>query len=236
MVVWVFAGGGDSERKALVPFLEDHFDTFSFERKSPARIKPGPKPGKQRARHAPGKTGRGLAKLIEHELPIALRNGRPDMILVIDDLDCNNPFEREKIFIDAIDKVAGDKNIEKQVGFAAPEIESWLIADWGNTFEKDLDFRNRHKDMRWWLSTTKELPFGNPETFSQLDPAKEACKEKLSELIIEASQRMVNTIPFSKGIHTPRMLMNIDPSTVCKKCPQFQRFFKSLESFSNKSK
>ena len=149
---------------------------------------------------------------------------------MIDDLDCNDSISREKLFINAIDSVSGAENVAKQVGFAAPEIESWLIADWGNTFANDIDFRRRHEDMRWWLSN-KDIPFDNPESFSHLDPAKDTCEEKLSELIIEASQRDEGTVRFSKGIHTPRMLMNFDPSTVNGKCPHFRIFYSQLTRF-----
>lgn len=47
MVVWLFAGGGESEIDGLVPFLRKHFPHCHFERITPARIKRGPKPGKK---------------------------------------------------------------------------------------------------------------------------------------------------------------------------------------------
>ena len=49
VVVWVFAGGGESEVRGLIPFLEQNFSNCKFERKTPARQKPGPKPGKGNA-------------------------------------------------------------------------------------------------------------------------------------------------------------------------------------------
>lgn len=233
MVVWVFAGGGVSEMKALVPFLSEHFSWCAFERKTPFRQKPGPKPGKPKTRASLGRTGYSLADQIKSELVIALKSGASDLILVMDDLDCNDSRTREKLFFDAVDSVPGTADIKKQVGFAAPEIESWLIADWDNTFGNDIDFRSRHENMRWWLSRSG-VPFNDPESFSRLDPAKNTCEEKLSELIIEASQRDESKTRFSKGVHTPRLLMNIDPDTICRKCPHFKAFYLNLKKFCNK--
>ena len=171
-----------------------------------------------------------MAEQIKSELVIARKSSASDLVLVIDDLHCNDARAREKLFLDAVDKVPGNSGIKKQVGFAAPEIESWLIADWDNTFGNDIDFRSRHKNMQWWLSRNG-VSFNGPESFSRFDPAKDTCEEKLSELIIEASQRDGSKIRFSKGIHTPRLLMNINPDTVCGKCPHFRVFFLNLKQF-----
>jgi len=235
MVIWVFAGGGVSEMKALVPFLNKHFKECAFERKTPYRKKPGPKPGKPQTRSSLGRTGNSLAEQIKSELAIALISGSSDLILVMDDLDCHDPKTREKLFNNAIDSIPGTAGIAKQVGFAAPEIESWLIADWGNTFANDIDFRGRHADMRWWLST-KEVPFDNPESFSELNPATNTCVEKLSGLIIDATERNEGQERFAKGVHTPRLLMKIDPNTVCEKCPHFRDFYFQLIDFCNDQK
>ena len=59
-----------------------------------------------------------------------MKSGFTEFILVMDDLDCNDATKREKLFLDAIDSIPGTEDVVKQVGFAAPEIESWLIADW----------------------------------------------------------------------------------------------------------
>ena len=232
MVAWVFAGGGVSEMKALIPFLNNHFSGFTFERKTPYRKKPGPKPGKLETRSSLGRTGKSLAEQIKFELALALKSGFSELILVMDDLDCNDATTREKLFLDAIDSIPGTENVVKQVGFAAPEIESWLIADWDNTFANDIDFRGRHEKLRWWLST-KSVPFNNPESFSKLDTERNTCEEKLSELIVEASQRDEGKERFSKGTHTPRMLMNVNPDIVCGKCPHFRGFYLRLMAFCN---
>ncbi len=221
-----------SEMKALIPFLNKHISGCRFERKTPYRKKPGPRPGKTELSSSLGRTGKSLVEQIKFELSIALKSGSSDLILVIDDLDCNDAKAREKLFLDAIDNIPGTADIMRQVGFAAPEIESWLIADWDHTFANDIDFRNRHENMRWWLSK-KNVPFKNPESFSKLDSKRSTCEEKLSFLIKEASQRDEGKKRFSKRTHTPRMLMNINPDIVCEKCPLFKNFYFKLIEFCN---
>ncbi|MEY3327740.1 MAG: hypothetical protein RLZZ115_621, partial [Cyanobacteriota bacterium] len=99
MVVWVFAGGGESEvglRKkdgagggktgGLITFLENTFPGCTFERKTPIRQKPSPKPNKSTSY---GRTGQSLIEQIQEQLPIALKEKRNqcDLIFVFDDLD-----------------------------------------------------------------------------------------------------------------------------------------------------
>lgn len=229
MVVWVFAGGGESEVRGLIPFLEKQFDC-TFERKTPIRQKPGPKPLKTRNAQAYGKTGKSLAEQIEKELRIALKQGQCDLILVVDDLDCHDAQKQEERFLRAIDSVPGAAEIKKIVAFAAPELEAWLIADWDNTIAKDVDFRRDHLAMRWWLSHEKNVPFDAPESFSLYDPSKKACQEKLSDAIIESAWEK-GSEAFSKAIHTPRLLQKINPKTVSQKCPLFRALHTFLSDF-----
>ena len=195
VVIWVFSGGGEAEvgirnkdkkdEGGIIKFLQKNFPTCTFVRKTPARIKPGPKPGKI----GYGRTGNSLIDQISKELPIALKNepNKCDLILVFDDLDCRNPILQREKFLAAISKIPETDEIEKFVGFAAPEIESWIIADWDNTIAKHPDFRNRHERMRWWLSTQRNIPFDNPESFSEYDLTRDCCQEKLSEALVESS-------------------------------------------------
>lgn len=39
MVIWVFAGGGESEVRGLIPFLRKHFPGCTFERKTQPKIR-----------------------------------------------------------------------------------------------------------------------------------------------------------------------------------------------------
>ena len=147
MVIWVFAGGGESEVRGLIPFLRKHFPGCTFERKTPVRQKPGSKPNREMSY---GKTGQSLIAQIKEQLPIALQAGtnQCDLILVFDDLDCRDPETQKVKFLEAISQISMCEHIPKFVGFAAPELEAWLIADWDNSIAKHSDFRDRHEGMR----------------------------------------------------------------------------------------
>jgi hypothetical protein len=236
VVVWVFAGGGVAEVIGLIPFLEKNFPGYRFERKTPARQKPGPKPGKIVGY---GKTGKSLIEQISKELPRALKNepNRCNLILVFDDLDCRNSIQQKKSIKNSIEeiisKIPASENIKHFIGFAAPEIESWIIADWSNTIGKHPDFRSRHEKMRWWLSTKRNIPFDHPESFSEYDPARDCCQEKLSEALIDSSileEFDSSTTRFSKGYHTPLLLLEIRPDEVQRKCPLFREMYNYLMS------
>jgi len=233
VVVWVFAGGGEAEVRGLIPFLEKIFPGCRFERKTPVGKKPGPKPNKAASY---GKTGKSLIEQIKKELPIALRNepNRCDLILVFDDLDCRDPvIQREKILQELL-KIPGCAEIDQFVGFAAPELEAWIIADWDNSLAKNSDFRGRHQRMRWWLSTQKHIPFDNPESFSEYDQQRDCCQEKLSDALIESSvqdEADRNQPRFSKGLHTPLLLREINPNEVQRKCLLFREMYNYLNDF-----
>ncbi len=233
MVVWVFAGGGESEVRGLIPFLEKNFPGCSFERKTPVRQKPGPKPNKAASY---GRTGQSLIEQIKEELPIALKGevNKCNLILVFDDLDCRDSVTQKQKILQEISKIPECADIEKFVGFAAPELEAWIIADWNNSIAKHLDFKGRHERMRWWLSTQSNIPFDNPESFSEYDAERDCCREKLSDALIDSSvqhQGDRNKPRFSKSLHTPLLLLTINPHIVQQKCPLFSEFYNHLNKF-----
>ena len=197
VVVWVFSGGGESEVRGLIPFLENSYRDHRFQRKSPIRRKPGPRPSTEPGY---GRTGKSLAEQIGRLLVESLR-GREncDLILVIDDLDCHDADNRRDLFGRAIARVAGGAYIPNFVGFASPEIEAWIIADWDSTIARDLDFRACHQQMRHWLSAQKSVPFDSPETFSHFDPDKDSCRYKLSDAIVESSRHCIARAEYSKA-------------------------------------
>ena len=229
MVAWVFAGGGESEIRGLVPFLSKQFKGCSFERKTPMVIKPGPKPTAKLKGTGLGKTGKDLSIQVTKQLTDALKFGTCDLILVLDDLDCCCLEERRELFLKSIEKVAGAEKMPQVIAFAAPEVESWLIADWNNTIAKDVDLRRDEGSMKYFLSHVKKVPFNKPESFGDFDADKKSCKQKLSSLLIEASLKHEN-VRYSKGIHTPRLLQKIEPGTVAKKCPIFRQFMDEIGS------
>lgn len=226
MVVWVFAGGGESEVRGLIPFLQRNYAQHQFERKSPVRLKPGPKPTVQPGY---GLTGKGLVAQLARILRAALAaDDRCELILVIDDLDCHQPADRRAKLHEAIDRVAEARNIERVIGFAAPEVEVWLIADWEQTVAQDADFRGCHTAMRRWMSTAKQVRFSTPEIFSEYDPNKDACAEKLSDILIKATQDHCTRSTYSKAIHTPRLLERLSAQVVSAKCPLFRSIHNRL--------
>jgi hypothetical protein len=234
VVVWVYSGGGDAEVRGLFPFLDKTFPGCRFERKTPVSQKPGPKPNKASGQ---GRTGKSLIEQIKEELPLALKAepNKCDLILVFDDLDCRDSETQKSKILSEISRIRECADIEKFVGFAAPEIEAWIIADWNNSIAKHSDFRGtRHERMRWWLSTQRKVSFENPEAFSEYDSHRDCCREKLSKALVDSSvQDEVDRdqARFSKGYHTPLLLREIDPNEVQKKCPLFRELYNYLNNF-----
>ena len=73
MIVWVFAGGGQSEISGLLPYLRREFPNCDFQRVTPVSNKEGIKPNKLGAkpktdRASQGLTGKSLLKEIEERL------------------------------------------------------------------------------------------------------------------------------------------------------------------------
>ncbi len=197
-----------------------------YERKSPIRRKPGPRPPKEPGY---GRTGKSLGQQIEKLLFESLNSDEScDLILIIDDLDCHDPNVRRELFDSSIGKVDKAKDIEHFVGFASPEIESWIIADWDHSIATDPDFRSCHSQMRHWLSTQKAVPFSQPETFSRLDEEKNSCLDKLSDAVVQSSEKCGARARYSKGTHTPRFLKQISPEVVSGKCPLFRELHNHL--------
>ena len=236
VVVWVFSGGGEAEVRGFLPFLEKTFPGCRFERKTPVRQKPGPKANKAGSY---GRKGQSLIEQIKQELPLALKAeaNKCDLILVFDDLDCRDSQTQKSKILAELSKIPECAALNKFVGFAAPEIEAWIIADWNNSIAKNSDFRGRQERMRWWLSAEKNVPFDSPESFSEYDREKDCCREKLSEALIESSvyQAERHNTRFSKGLHTPLLLREIDPNEVQKKCPLFRELYNYLKNFCRSS-
>jgi hypothetical protein len=226
VVVWVFAGGGESEVRGLIPFLEENYGEHTFQRKSPIRRKPSPRPS---AEPGYGRTGKSLADQIGKLLSESLK-GQEDcnLVLVIDDLDCHDPNARQQLFSAAVGQVGEASEISYFVGFASPEIEAWIVADWGNTVAKDPDFRGCHQEMQHWLSTQRSVHFDDPETFSHYDPDRKACHDKLSEAIVDSSIECCERVRYSKATHTARFLRQLSTDVVSQKCPQFRKLHARL--------
>ena len=255
MIVWVFAGGGQSEISGLLPYLRREFPNCDFQRVTPVSNKEGIKPNKLGAkpktdRASQGLTGKSLLKEIEERLNHKFRLNDPmcDLILIFDDLDyppqgTNDPNEfcqqKSQEFADLLNQVwKNNPNIPPVnhiIGFAKPELESWVIADWDQTLARDPEFRDKCKAMQHWLVTDRQLSFSNPENFG-LDPTfPQSYHQKLSNAIIQASEQKEG-MRYSKQLHTARFIKQLDSAIAQQKCPEFRKFFSSLTQLTQKAK
>lgn len=241
MVIWLFAGGGEAELgeregeiRGIVNFFEKHFPDFSFKRITPVRNKRPPhRVNPNAAINALGKTGIDFAKQIKAKLEDKIKCGdyQCDAILILDDLDCCCYEEKKRLFDNTINQAGNEefKEIKRIIGFAAPELESWVIADWSNTVANHIDFRQNQRAMQDWLKENA-VSFDAPEVFSFYDECKNSCHDKLSELLIESS-RQTNQTTYSKAKHTPFLLYeSLKPDVVARKCPVFREFFTQIQN------
>jgi hypothetical protein len=85
--------------------------------------------------------------------------------------------------------------------------------------------------MRHWLSTQKKVPFGQPESFGQYDRNKNSCKEKLSNLLIEASSQEIEDQgkEYKKSEDSPELLLRIEKEILIQKCPIFRDFYHFMQ-------
>ncbi|MEH1833078.1 MAG: hypothetical protein V7L29_13600 [Nostoc sp.] len=153
---------------------------------------------------------------------------------MFDDLDCRTPELQEKKILDVISTIPECADINKLVVFAAPELEAWIIADWSNSIARHPDFRGRHERMRYWLSQEKNIPFNEPESFSEYDEDRDCCQEKLSEALVDSSvlaEFDSLSTRYSKGLHTPALLQDIRPDEVQRRCPLFRKLYNYLNHF-----
>ena len=118
MVIWLLAGGGESELgsreadiKGIIYFFEKHFPNFIFQRITPVRNKRPPPNVKLNPINALGKTGVAFAEQIKSKLEDTIKHRNPlcDVILIIDDLDCCSQIDRKILFDNAINQAANEK-------------------------------------------------------------------------------------------------------------------------------
>jgi Domain of unknown function (DUF4276) len=232
MVVWLFAGGGYSELYGLIPFLKNNYPNHQFQRKTPARPNLKKKDIQKNRFYASqvalGQTGKQFSDILKNQLEKALMSSdQCDLIFVLDDLDCKDATEMEYHFKDAIVEVPGAGIIDQLIGFASPEMEAWLIADWDNSFASHTDFNTHEAALNHNLSTTGNVDFSDPEAFSCYDAVKNSCREKLSTVIYN-SCKTVGAPDFSKRDHTPEMLKKLLAEKVSQTCPLFRAVHRRL--------
>jgi hypothetical protein len=86
--------------------------------------------------------------------------------------------------------------------------------------------------MRHWLSTQKKIPFHQPESFGEYDRNKNSCKEKLSNLLIEASSQQIEDQgkEYKKSEDSSDFLLRIEKTILCQKCPIFREFYYFMQT------
>lgn len=220
MVIWVFAGGGQTEINGLSIFLEANYPFHRFERKTPARFKPGPKPNRLVAHRNLGRTGSSFAGQIEEIFRVSIRENSCDAVLILDDLDCHVSSERRRSLNAVLNNIPVPDEIRRFIGFASPEIEAWLIADWEHTFMNDYELRTYQRPIQYQLSR-HGVDFENPEQFSSFNEELNACASKLSDVIINQVFHCCG-INYSKSDHSPRMLQKAQATIIARKCPEFR--------------
>lgn len=242
MVIWLFAGGGESEREGLTKFLKKHVPyPHRVDRKLPIRQKPGPRPDRQRT-YSDGATGAHFTRLVRQRLCETLAHEHADnaLVLIIDDLDCHEPETKSHSLREAIRNgiaEAGDQATRNDldtlldntiIGFAAPEIESWIVADWEATIGHHPSFRAKSRAIQFELRK-RGVDFNDPESFSELDPDRSTCKQKLSVTICDAVTQAGCSVRYQKGRHTPELLLCVDPPKVSQRClPMFKMWWEAL--------
>jgi hypothetical protein len=229
MVIGVFAGGGETELKGMKIFLEKNYPNIFFKRQTPIRNKIGAKPNKI---HAHGKTGQTLGQQIVYSIQCSTPNFEFDHFLVIDDLDCHSSDDRKQFFTQLIQREISGINKNIIIGFAKPEIESWLIADWIHTFKIEPDFRNNNVEIRRELITlySNELRNGSidlPEDFSFLNIENDSCFNKLSTQLEQIIFKITG-IYYSKKDHSGNMLQRVNAQHIAVNCPEFRKLHNSL--------
>lgn len=229
MVVWVFAGGGETEARGLLPFLKENFPECNFIQRFPLGIKPAGKPPR-RAPYPRGASGSSLRRELRKRLIDALRyDGSCDLILVFDDLDCRDVQAQGKLIEQTIDDVDGTQAIERLIGFASPEIEAWIVADWNHVMQQHTKFRGCYVEMNRWLASHHQVDFNRPENFGAYDQERDCCDRKLSAAIQESA--LAHAQIYSKAVDSSALVRELSAANVMTKCPLFRRWYLVLQDF-----
>lgn len=226
LVVWVYAGGGQAEM-AIVPWLETQFQGVDFKRRTPQIRKPGPKPGSIAKAQVIGKTGKDLNSEIKRDLEKYWAKDAANVLLLLDDTDCENPIERRQSLQKVVTEAIAEQDIPcVAVALAVPELEVWLLADWGNTFQKGYP-KCQHPMRRKLVEDG--VDFDRLQEFDcRCDTAE---YRKISETIRNAFEVCCGPGPrYSKDTDTSRLLLQTDPNIVTRKCPDFKLFWNELKS------
>lgn len=255
--------GGWTECGYMTRFLEEINDSYTYMQRFPQKIKG--KKGKDRKQFSvDGRTGTDLEKYIYADL----RKYKEELkdycgIIIEDDLDdrffdqtkrerdFQKIAEHEKKIADEIKKIIQNEELQIFFLYALPEIESWFLADWDNTF--GCEYRDALQNMNSYFSTTfrryiEKAVFKGKQTIADLENFGyfESGYVKLSDALIDAFRGYTfendivytvknnttfdkeiselirkNEISYSKKKEGINMLKRLDPEKVAAVCTYY---------------
>jgi len=237
-----FCTGGYTEIGAINSFLEKINPNIYWERCFPTADKPRLAIGRMNSTPIAsysGITGSDLTEMMYDRLSKYYKHSDFDGFLLIDDLDCryhSNLAAGIDLFIEThSDNV--QKILEKQVAFyvlfASPEVESWLLADWNNSFAKQYPQSVAYKvQERLKKDIIKEYWDNNLELYGGAF-VNGGCESKISSEIqdtfslvgLDEQERVYSYSKRNEGVD---MLRRIEPMQVGRKCnicflPQYNK-------------
>ncbi|KWT92773.1 DUF4276 family protein [Candidatus Magnetominusculus xianensis] len=141
----------------------------------------------------------------QHFTPPKKTSGIPgDYAIIIRDLDCENKTSIENKFNKILYKYKGMYAIH----FAIQEIEAWIVADM-DCFRSVYKY-NKHK---CFTDSISKIPYIS-------EPEKIDCNPKISEYLENIAKGC--TLRYRKTIEGIQLLREVNPDTVCTKCPAFK--------------
>lgn len=133
-----------------------------------------------------------------------------DYAFIIRDLDCENKTSIENEFNKILSEYKGMYSIH----FAIQELEAWMAADM-DCFRSVYKY-NKHKCL---TDSISKIPFIS-------EPEKIGCSPKISERLENIAKGC--TLRYKKTIEGVQLLREVNPDTVCTKCPAFKYLRKDL--------
>lgn len=242
----LFASGGYTEVGGIQQFVERIAPDISCVRLFPVVRKPAPKKGLDRPAPVQEHSGVSGERLVT-EMLCALRKAMEkneiyDAILLVDDGDCR--FSDCRCFQNWINET--EKRIFEETScawpffvlIASPEIETWLCADWENSFAREYP-RDIARRVRVEIARHGILVSGEDLEFFGFPRKNEGgCSVKLStelQKIFPEICSEAHPFSYSKQVQGQAMLKRIQPENVAEKCRCFFRpvFLEFCESLHN---
>jgi len=214
--VGYFATAGHTEVGGLHRFLQKLGPDITWERRFPAVEKPGPKRGGSTPiprRSQSGITGAALLREVRRGL-----RAHPtcDAYVIVDDGDCRaqarDPEALQALEAELSSAVEGRTRVV--VIYMEPEVEAWLLADWGNGFGRWAG--EREPIAAGASKVVLGAAWDHLEDFGGPEKAEGGCTRKLSSELAEAL--VTAGLPrYSKRRDGALMLGRVDPRAVARR-------------------